>query len=75
MAEVNKAKKRQGASGKAKYAAQYGVTFNNKKRALTRHIKTLEAALAAANGEAKTKRLKAAIDDTMRAMLALKLKA
>jgi hypothetical protein len=42
----NKAKIRQSKSNSAKYGAQYGITFNNKTRALTKHLTTLKAALA-----------------------------
>lgn len=47
MAEINKAQKRQSGHNKSKYAAQYGVTFNNKRKAIAKHIANLEAVLKA----------------------------
>jgi hypothetical protein len=43
MADNNKAKVRQSKSNSAKYGAQYGITYNNKTKALKKHIAALKA--------------------------------
>lgn len=84
MAEVNKAQKRQSGHNKSKYAAQYGVTYNNKRKAINRHIANLETVLAVlkvAEAMATTERkkrkmenIKASIAAAMDALKSLPLK-
>jgi hypothetical protein len=73
MAEVNKAKKNRSVHNKTKYGAQYGITWNNKRRAITKHLTTLKAALVNAT-ERKTRNITAAIAAAETALKALPLK-
>lgn len=85
MAEVNKAQKRQSGHNKSKYAAQYGVTYNNKRKAINAHIANLETVLAvlkaaeamSINTERKKRKMeniKASIAAAMDALKSLPLK-
>lgn len=82
MAEINKAKKRQASSNSARYGAQYGVTYNNKRRALNKHIAFLELVLKALTAtetpterqKKKMENIKAAVVAAMDALKALPLK-
>jgi hypothetical protein len=80
MAEVNKAKKNQSTHNKGKYTAQYGITWNNKRRAITKHLTALKAALVNATTESgvlwerKTRNITAAIAAAEAALKSLPLK-
>lgn len=74
MAEINKAQKRRSSTSKGKYTAQYGITYNNKIKALNAKIKELEAALATAKSDKKVANIKAAIAAAKTALNSLKLK-
>jgi len=74
MAEINKAQKRRSGSKKGKYTAQYGITYNNKVKALNAKIKELEAALATAKSDKKVTNIKAAIAAAKTALASQKLK-
>jgi hypothetical protein len=73
MAEVNKAKKNQSTHNKGKYTAQYGITWNNKRRAIAKHLTVLKAALVNAT-ERKAKNITAAIAAAEVALKSLPLK-
>lgn len=73
MADVNKAQKRQSGHNKNKYAAQYGITYNNKRRAIERHIRDLEAVQT--DNPTRQANIKAAIAAAKTALASLKLKA
>ena len=82
MAEVNKAQKRQSGHNKSQYAAQYGVTYNNKRKAINRHIANLQTVLKALEAVAvttermkrKMENIKASIAAAMDALKSLPLK-
>lgn len=72
--QINKAKKRASSANKAKYAAQYTITYKNKVRAIKRHIEALKVARNFPASADKVARIDAEIEACNKAIATLPLK-